>query len=75
MYLFFFGAEFEEPEDFRGTIETLVNSEKLLVPRILHKPNDIFEVPRIPHKPNDIFEDPRIPHKPNDISEVPRIPY
>ena len=45
-------TEFEEPEDFRGTIETLVNSEKLLVPRIPHKPNDIFEVPRIPHKPN-----------------------
>ena len=49
MYLFFFGAEFEEPEDFRGTIETLVNSEKLLVPRIPHKAKDISEVPRIPY--------------------------
>ena len=42
-------TEFEEPEDFRGTIETKVNYEKLLVPRIPHKANDISEVPRIPY--------------------------
>ena len=42
-------TEFEEPKDFRGTIETKVNSEKLLVPRIPHKANDISEVPRIPY--------------------------
>ena len=55
LYLFFFGAEFEEPEDFRGTIETLVNSEKLLVPRIPHKAKDISEVPRIPYWANRWF--------------------
>ena len=42
-------TEFEEPEDFRGTKETQLNSEKLLVPRIPHKANDISEVPRIPY--------------------------
>ena len=34
-------TEIEEPEDFSGTKETLVNSEKMLVPRIPHKANDI----------------------------------
>ena len=42
-------TEIEEPEDFRGTIETLVNSENLLVPRIPHKAKDKSEVPRIPY--------------------------
>ena len=55
LYLFFFGAEFEEPEDFRETIETLVDSEKLLVPRIPHKAKDISEVPRIPYWANRWF--------------------
>ena len=50
LYLFFFGAEFEEPEDFRETIETLVDSEKLLVPRFPHKMNDLF---------NTEFEEPQ----------------
>ena len=42
MYRFPGFTEIEEPKDFRGTKEALVNSEKMLVPRIPHKINDSF---------------------------------